>query len=96
VKIYRYVVPQVKMEVVEPVPVAAAPAPAQLPSVELHPRKRKLKQSKEPQPAPVATTSAIEPVDTSSDKPDVHPHEQPITNCYQLFLDIRKQVSLRK
>jgi hypothetical protein len=23
----------------------------------------------------------------------VHPHDQPITNCYQLFLNIRKQVS---
>lgn len=23
---------------------------------------------------------------------EVHPHEQPITNCYQLFLNIRKQV----
>jgi hypothetical protein len=24
----------------------------------------------------------------------VHPHDQPITNCYQLFLNIRKQVSV--
>lgn len=23
---------------------------------------------------------------------EVHPHEQPITNCYQLYLNIRKQV----
>lgn len=23
---------------------------------------------------------------------EVHPHDQPITNCYQLYLNIRKQV----
>lgn len=39
---------------------------------------------------------------TPSDVPEapavseMHPHEQPITNCYQLFLNIRKQVGLLK
>lgn len=27
---------------------------------------------------------------------DVHPHDQPITNCYQMFLDIRKQIERRQ
>jgi len=66
-------------------------APAQPPPVDLHPRKRKMKQSKESQ-ASAAATSASEPSDTTSSATEVHPHDQPITNCYQLFLNIRKQV----
>lgn len=27
---------------------------------------------------------------------DVHPHDQPITNCYQMFLSIRKQIERRQ
>lgn len=27
---------------------------------------------------------------------EVHPHEQPITNCYQLYLNIRKQIERRR
>jgi hypothetical protein len=70
-----------------PVPVA----PPQPPPVDVHPRKRKMKQSKENQ-ASAAATSATEPSDTTSSTTEVHPHDQPITNCYQLFLNIRKQV----
>lgn len=66
-------------------------APAQPPPVDLHPRKRKMKQSKESQ-ASTAATAASEPSDTTSSTTEVHPHDQPITNCYQLFLNIRKQV----
>jgi hypothetical protein len=66
-------------------------APPQPPPVDLHPRKRKMKQSKESQ-ASTAATSASEPSDTTSSTTEVHPHDQPITNCYQLFLNIRKQV----
>ena len=66
-------------------------APTQPPPVDLHPRKRKMKQSKESQ-ASAAATSASEPSDTTSSATEVHPHDQPITNCYQLFLNIRKQV----
>ncbi|XP_044766796.1 ankyrin repeat domain-containing protein 12 [Coccinella septempunctata] len=62
----------------------ATPAP-----VELHPRKRKMKPSKEPA-APPADTSDV------SAESQIHPHEQPITNCYQLFLDIRKQIEKRR
>lgn len=38
-------------------------------------------------PADVPETPAVS---------ELHPHDQPITNCYQLFLNIRKQVSLDK
>ncbi|XP_065172400.1 ankyrin repeat domain-containing protein 12 isoform X2 [Atheta coriaria] len=58
--------------------------------VELHPRKRKMKPSKEP--AAPATSDALEAPAVS----EVHPHEQPITNCYQLFLNIRKQIDKRR
>lgn len=27
---------------------------------------------------------------------DVHPHDQPITNCYRMFLDIREQIGRRQ
>jgi hypothetical protein len=64
--------------------------------VELHPRKRKMKPSKEAQQA--ATAAANETTEAISTGPEIHPHDQPITNCYQLFLNIRKQVKhfLRK
>lgn len=61
------------------------------PPVELHPRKRKMKPSKEAQQA-AATAAANEAAETTNTGPEVHPHDQPITNCYQLFLNIRKQV----
>ncbi|XP_045463000.1 ankyrin repeat domain-containing protein 12 isoform X3 [Harmonia axyridis] len=62
----------------------ATPAP-----VELHPRKRKMKPSKEPAAPPP------DAADVSAES-QIHPHEQPITNCYQLFLDIRKQIEKRR
>jgi len=65
---------------------ASIPAPP----VELHPRKRKMKPSKEAQQA-AATVSANEATEATSTGPEIHPHDQPITNCYQLFLNIRKQ-----
>lgn len=67
---------------------AGTPAPP----VELHPRKRKMKPSKEAQQA-AATAAANEAADATSTGPEIHPHDQPITNCYQLFLNIRKQVA---
>ncbi|CAH1110351.1 unnamed protein product [Psylliodes chrysocephalus] len=66
---------------------AALPPPP--PPVELHPRKRKMKQNKEHQPPQHCETS-------ESSEAQVHPHEQPITNCYQLFLNIRKQIAKRR
>jgi len=71
----------------------AQSAPPQPPPVDLHPRKRKMKQSKESQAA-TASTSTSEPSDSTSTTTEVHPHDQPIMNCYQLFLNIRKQVSV--
>lgn len=62
--------------------------------VELHPRKRKLKHNKEVKesPPPQIPTERCESITTST---EIHPHEQPVKNCYQLFLDIRKQVGLK-
>ncbi|XP_018562141.1 ankyrin repeat domain-containing protein 11 [Anoplophora glabripennis] len=62
----------------------STPAP-----VELHPRKRKMKQNKE-QSAPQPEPPEVPP------EAQVHPHEQPITNCYQLFLNIRNQINKRR
>ncbi|XP_015117345.1 ankyrin repeat domain-containing protein 12 isoform X2 [Diachasma alloeum] len=61
--------------------------------VELHPRKRKMKPSKEAQQAVAASNEASE---TANAGTEVHPHDQPITNCYQLFLNIRKQIERRR
>ncbi|KAI4471067.1 espin [Holotrichia oblita] len=57
--------------------------------VELHPRKRKMKPNKDLSAAPsdVPEAPAVS---------EMHPHEQPITNCYQLFLNIRKQIEKRR
>jgi hypothetical protein len=63
---------------------AAAAAP-----VELHPRKRKMKPNKE------LTTPMQEPQEAPTEAL-IHPHDQPITNCYQLFLNIRKQVRVQR
>ncbi|XP_025835522.1 ankyrin repeat domain-containing protein 12 isoform X3 [Agrilus planipennis] len=59
--------------------------------VDLHPRKRKMKPNKD---VPT-TTPANDPVETPAVS-EIHPHEQPITNCYQLFLNIRKQIEKRR
>ncbi|XP_020299892.1 ankyrin repeat domain-containing protein 12 isoform X3 [Pseudomyrmex gracilis] len=63
------------------------------PPVELHPRKRKMKPNKEAQQAATAANDAAEATSTG---PEIHPHDQPITNCYQLFLNIRKQIERRR
>ncbi|XP_011879207.1 PREDICTED: ankyrin repeat domain-containing protein 12 isoform X2 [Vollenhovia emeryi] len=65
------------------------------PPVDLHPRKRKMKPSKEAQQA-AATAAANEAAEATSTGPEIHPHDQPITNCYQLFLNIRKQIERRR
>ncbi|XP_030761204.1 ankyrin repeat domain-containing protein 12 isoform X5 [Sitophilus oryzae] len=63
------------------------------PSVELHPRKRKMKQSREQANSQAQTTEHQE---STSETREVHPHEQPITNCYKLFMNIRKQIEKRR
>ncbi|XP_072751401.1 uncharacterized protein [Anoplolepis gracilipes] len=70
---------------------ACTPAP----SVDLHPRKRKMKPNKEAQ-QPAATAAASEVAEAINAGPEIHPHDQPITNCYQLFLNIRKQIERRR
>ncbi|XP_044734202.1 ankyrin repeat domain-containing protein 12 isoform X2 [Chrysoperla carnea] len=71
-------------------PTPAPPPPPSAP-VELHPRKRKLRPNKEQ-----TSTTPSQDNSTSSTNTSVHPHEQPITNCYQLFLNIRKQIERRR
>ncbi|XP_057334198.1 dentin sialophosphoprotein isoform X3 [Microplitis mediator] len=66
----------------------AAPTPT---ATELHPRKRKMK----PKEAAAAASTA-ESSEANSTGTEVHPHDQPITNCYQLFLSIRKQIERRR
>jgi hypothetical protein len=65
--------------------------------VELHPRKRKIKASSR-EPASVAST--VDTKDSNSkdgnEKTEpVHPHDQPFTNCYQMYIDLRKQIEQR-
>lgn len=55
-----------------------------LPAVELHPRKRKLKSKPEMNHAESDHSAAFGSIP--------HPHEVPVTNCYQMFMDIRRQV----
>ncbi|KAK5642897.1 hypothetical protein RI129_009064 [Pyrocoelia pectoralis] len=59
--------------------------------VELHPRKRKMKPNKDPSVLPPSHETLEAPAIS-----EIHPHEQPITNCYQLFLNIRKQIDKRR
>lgn len=73
----------------------STPNSATTPAVELHPRKRKLKTNKEAQQA-AASAAANDAGDSANTGPEVHPHDQPITNCYQLFLNIRKQIERRR
>ncbi|XP_017775138.1 PREDICTED: ankyrin repeat domain-containing protein 12 [Nicrophorus vespilloides] len=65
---------------------ASTPAP-----VELHPRKRKMRPNKD---ASIVAQSHDPPEQPAIS--EVHPHEQPITNCYQLFLNIRTQIARRR
>lgn len=66
--------------------------------VELHPRKRKIKASSREPTSSVA--SSVDTKDSNSkdgqEKTDpVHPHDQPFTNCYQMYIDLRKQIEQR-
>lgn len=60
---------------------------------ELHPRKRKIRASKEQQQT-TQTTQDTKPEEKASDA-EVHPHDQPITNCYQMYINLRKQIDRR-
>lgn len=69
-------------------------------TVDLHPRKRKIRASKEDNKqsvsAPSSSTSSSNN-DNNDNVPsnEVHPHDQPITNCYQMYLNIRQQIERR-
>ncbi|XP_066147713.1 ankyrin repeat domain-containing protein 11 isoform X4 [Euwallacea fornicatus] len=71
-----------------PVPPPPAPAP-----VELHPRKRKMKQREQAQ---VQQQAADNGESSTEARGEVHPHDQPITNCYKLFMNIRQQIEKRR
>lgn len=67
-------------------------------SVELHPRKRKIRASKDDNKQTSNTNPSSTQSNNSSDtnenvaNSEIHPHDQPITNCYQMYLNIRKQI----
>lgn len=68
-------------------------------TVDLHPRKRKIRASKDDN----KQSSNTNPPSTSSNENtdnvpsnEVHPHDQPITNCYQMYLNIRKQIERKQ
>lgn len=90
---------EIKKEAVDPSEINIKKENSEIPStssqapVEFHPRKRKIKTNKEAQQAAAAATAAVnETIETTNTGPEVHPHDQPITNCIQLFMNIRKQV----
>ncbi|CAH1123395.1 unnamed protein product [Ceutorhynchus assimilis] len=71
---------------------ATATVPPAAPAhVELHPRKRKMKQSRDQ-----AQQQSADNAESSTESREVHPHDQPITNCYKLFMNIRKQIEKRR
>ena len=62
--------------------------------VDLHPRKRKIKASSR-EPASAADIKDSNSKDGSEKTEPVHPHDQPFTNCYQMYIDLRKQIEQR-
>lgn len=66
-------------------------------TVELHPRKRKIRASKEENKSGATNIiSTTDEKDNLSTNLEVHPHDQPITNCYQMYINIRKQIERRQ
>lgn len=64
-------------------------------TVDLHPRKRKIRASKEENKQSVsAPSSSTSSTDNNDNVPssEIHPHDQPITNCYQMYINIRQQI----
>lgn len=67
-------------------------------TVDLHPRKRKIRASKDDNKQSVsAPSSSTSSTDNNDNVPsnEIHPHDQPITNCYQMYLNIRQQIERR-
>lgn len=66
---------------------------AELSGIELHPRRRKLKASRtESETSDTSSAANITTVETNPSGSTSEP--PPVTNCYQMFLNIRKQVNL--
>lgn len=69
-------------------------------TVDLHPRKRKIRASKDDNKQSTSNTnpSSSSSTDNNETVPanEIHPHDQPITNCYQMYLNIRKQIERRQ
>lgn len=67
-------------------------ATAELSGMELHPRRRKLKASRtESETSDTSSAANVTPVETNPSGSTNEP--APVTNCYQMFLNIRKQVN---
>jgi ankyrin repeat domain-containing protein 11/12 len=65
-------------------------------SNELHPRKRKIKASSKDANTTTTTTTTTSNVDSKDGQVEsIHPHDQPFTNCYQMYIDLRKQIEQR-
>nr|XP_029734966.1 ankyrin repeat domain-containing protein 12-like isoform X3 [Aedes albopictus] len=85
----------------------SAPSTSTPSETAVHPRKRKIKTSKDqsmtaaasssaPSTSSSASTSNEEKKEIKEELPDIHPHDQPITNCYKMFLNIRRQIERRQ
>lgn len=73
------------------------------PIVEVHPRKRKLR-TREPEPSPEATAAAAATAAATTTtvaaaaEPQIEaatPAPLPVTNCYEMYFSIRKQIERR-
>lgn len=78
---------------------AAVPPPAPVTTTsttEMHPRKRKIRQNREQAAAAAAEEKhkAEEKPDTSAS--DASCHDQPFTNCYQMYVNLKKQIDRRR
>lgn len=62
--------------------------------VELHPRKRKIKASSR-EPSSVADAKDSNSKDGNEKTDSVHPHDEPFTNSYQMYIDMRKKIAQR-
>ncbi|XP_008180982.1 ankyrin repeat domain-containing protein 12 isoform X1 [Acyrthosiphon pisum] len=68
---------------------------AELSGMELHPRRRKLKASRtESENSDTSSAANVTAVETNPSGTTSEP--APVTNCYQMFLNIRKQIDKRR
>lgn len=78
---------------------APPPPPVSTSSTEMHPRKRKIRQNREQAAAAAAAAAAAEQkVEEKSDQStsDTASHDQPFTNCYQMYVNLKKQIDRRR